>query len=115
MPQPRTDFILTSDGDFPLEETYLNNIHIDTPIGLSDQQHIQDNIEYSEGELKFAPLIGFGVRFKINAEFSLYKVTKELKAKMMLDKYTILTGCLSPQAGGGYTIDTTYIQRKEAK
>lgn len=111
MAQKSTDILLNSNGDFPLEDTYINGVIQDTPVGFSDQQHIQDNIEYSEGSLVFDPLIGFGVKRFLNSEYRLNDVFKQLKEKLELDGYEVKSGCVYP-SGGGFNIDTSYIVPK---
>lgn len=111
----RTDILLDEDGDFPLEDLIINGILIDTPIGESDFQHIQDNIIYNKNSLKQYPLLGFGVKSYLNSEFKLQSTYKALSDAMNYDDYKISTGVLMPPPEGvkeGFIIRTAYISRK---
>lgn len=51
----RTDLLLDSDGDLPIDFVGL------MPIGYSDKQHIKDNFQSFPGEWKQFPTSGIGV------------------------------------------------------
>jgi hypothetical protein len=111
MANVRTDILLDSDGDFPLEDTYINGVLQDTPYGLSDAQHVEDIIFYNKGSLKQYPTLGFGAKQYINSEFNLQSVYKSLNNEMDSDSYKVSTGVVFP-LDEGFDIDTSYISRK---
>lgn len=108
----RTDFILNSNGDFPLEDNVVDGMYFDTPIGPSDTQHIKDIIFYGKGALKQFPTLGFNVRQYINSEYNLQNLMKNLKIEMDSDGYNVATGAISPANKKGFYINDKYISRR---
>lgn len=105
----RQDFILNSNGDFPLQDTVINGVWQDTPYGDSDEQHKADIIVYDLGWLKSSPTLGFGVMRYSSSEFNLNTVNKNLQIHMQKDGYNVLSGCVVPK-GSGFEINTSKIE-----
>lgn len=108
----RKDFILDENGDFPLEDTVVGGVYLDTPYGNSDPQHILDLLQYGYGHLKKEPNVGFLMSNYLNSEFNLQSVYNSLEDTMKKDDYHIRVGVLNPVSGGGFIIDTSYISRQ---
>jgi hypothetical protein len=100
----RTDFILNKNGDFPLQDTVVNGVYLDTPFGNSDQQHIADGIFYDLGDLKQSPTYGFGAYNYLNAEYD-QSIESKLKQMLAKDGYIVSPGTVSPVSGGGFLIN----------
>ena len=109
MSTPRQDFILNANGDFPLQDTYLNGVIQPTPYGLSDNQHKLDIIVNNLGALKAYPLLGFGVFQYENAEVNLDTIYSSLQTQMASDGYKTVSKAVASDGNGGFTIDTDYI------
>ena len=103
----RTDFLLDPDGDFPLEDVYVNGVIQNTNYGNSDNQHIFDDIVYSTGSLKEFPTFGFGVTNYENAEYN-NSIFNTLKQVLSQDGYTVTSGTIK-SVGNGFVINTSYI------
>lgn len=112
MLEPRTDFLDNADGDFPLEDTVVNGVYQDTPIGFSDRQHARDNILYHKGWLKHAPTTGFAASSYYNSEMIGANPERELRIVLQADGYDFKTGCIQRVSGGeGFFIDDSFIYR----
>lgn len=108
----RTDFILDTDGDFPLDDFISGGIYLDTPINESDPQHILDNIMAHPGQFKQYPPVGFGASRYKNSEYSLNGVSRSLNIALDKDQYASQNGVISPKKGAGFDINTNLIYRK---
>lgn len=113
MPQVREDFLLNSDGDFPLQDTVTaSGVYLDTPYGNSEQQHVKDIIVSELGWIKSSPTLGFGVNKYFFAEsVSYYSIEKKLRDNLEKDGYEALNGVLIPAKGSGFFIDSRKIRR----
>lgn len=120
MPFIREDFILNKDGDFPLQDTVVSGVYMNTPYGDSDDQHKVDIVVYGKGWLKFSPTIGFLVKSYLNSEYKLYDVIKNLKENLEKDGYKTKTGLVLPSnkfgnneilENGGFYIDLDRVYR----
>jgi tRNA G10 N-methylase Trm11 len=104
----RQDFILNENGWFPLQDTVVNGVWVDTPYGDSDEQHKLDIIVYSKGSLKQTPDLGFNVQRFDNAEIALQDIFQELQEEMKKDGYLTSVGVVGLKDKGFY-IDCGYI------
>jgi hypothetical protein len=108
MENKRQDFLLDQNGDFPLEDTYVEDILLNTPYGDSDTQHIVDGIIYTIGSLKSVPTFGFGISSYQNSEYS-NSIYNSLNKTLMDDGYSASKESVKKVNGGGFTIDTSFI------
>lgn len=108
MANKRQDFILDQDGDFPLEDTFVNGVIQNTPYSDSDIQHIVDDIIYTVGSLKSDPSFGFGVTAYESSEYN-NSIFDSLNKVLSKDGYLPERDCVKKVNGGGFTIDTAYI------
>lgn len=108
----REDFILDEDGDFPLEDFVAAGVYLPTPYGNSENQHILDIIISHKGWIKQSPTIGFGVLSKVNSEFSVHGVEKDLNIELDKDNYKSKNGVIEPNNNGGFDINAEFISRK---
>jgi hypothetical protein len=106
----RQDFILDENGDFPLEDTIINDIYLPTPYGNSDNQHKTDCILYNKGALKQFPTSGFGVTIYLESEYDADNVYSNLSEQMKNDGYSLSNKAVYPVANGGFNIETDLIQ-----
>ena len=108
----RTDFLLNADGDFPLQDTVIDGVWLDTPYGKSDMQHIHDGIVYDLGDLKQFPTYGYGINNYLNSEYN-QSIEGNLRQSLLKDGYNVFPGCVSPVSGGGFIINgINFIKRK---
>lgn len=109
----RTDFILNEDGDFPLQDTVVGGVWLDTPFGLSDPQHMKDLLFYDLGHLTQSPVTGVGVSRYLNSEYKLQEVEDKVRSTFDKDDYNVYNGIVTPVPGGGFIINTVdYAERK---
>lgn len=107
----REDFIMLSNGDFPLEDVYKNGILQPTNYGFSENQHLKDLLEYDKGDLISDPSAGFGINNRLNSEIDVYSLQKELTMELEKDKFTANTGVIVPVGKDGFIVDGTKIKR----
>lgn len=112
MKEKRTDFILDSNGDFPLEDFKQGGVYFPTQVADSDGQHIEDIIMNGFGSCKKNPQIGFNAISYINSEYTLNNALSSLNENLKKDDYYSKTGVISPVDGGGFNIDSGFIERK---
>ncbi len=106
----RQDFILNEDGSFPLQDTVVNGIWLDTPYGNSDEQHIADIIFYQKGWLQTDLLLGFGISQYDNAEISIQDISDDLNTELKKDGYITKSKVIQIIGKDGFTIDSSYIE-----
>ena len=109
MSAPRQDFLLNPDGDFPLQDTYINGVIQPTPYGDSDNQHKLDIILNNLGSLKAYPLLGFGAFQYQDAEVNLDAIYSSLEQQMKSDGYKTVSKAVISAHNGSFVIDTDYI------
>lgn len=117
----RTDFLLNSPViisgkkvyDFPLQDTVVNGVWLDTPFGSSDFQHVKDGIYYIKGWLKSTPTYGFGINQYLNSEYN-QSIYGGLKQELLKDGYITSPGFVKPVLGGGFIVNAIakYVKRK---
>lgn len=107
--QLRQDFLLDSDGDFPLEDTIVNGVYLPTPYGNSDNQHKIDIIFFNTGSLKQYPTEGFGIFKYENSEYDADNVYSNLSQEVKDDGYKLMSGSIYPVSEGGFDINTDLI------
>lgn len=107
----RQDFLLNSNGDFPLQDTVIGGVWQDTPYGDSDQQHIADITFYGIGWLKQFPTLGIFISQYLNAENAQQSLDKLSRIQFKSDGYTVQNGFIVPQTGGGFTVNTKFVAR----
>ena len=105
----RTDFLLDIDGDFPLEDNIVAGVQLDTPFGVSENQHILDCIVNGYGSIKQSPNFGFGAIQYLNSE-SMASMESNLRTELWKDGYSISVGVVSKNNKGGVDINANFGQ-----
>ena len=84
MAAARTDILLDNDGDFPTANQ--------TPIGISDMQHIADIFISHPGAWKETPAIGIGVYdFSKTSGSGIGVLERTVKMNLQADGYNVNT------------------------
>ena len=77
-----TDFLLDENGDLLIENG-------DFVTGPSDNQHIQDIINFNTGFLKQYPQVGVGIQNYVKSQSSAAALQNSVKQQLQADGYTV--------------------------
>ena len=95
-----------SDGDL-----FIDPITGDFKIDFSDQQHIQDIIEASQGEYKEFPALGVGIEAYLNSAGTEQTIERSVKLQLQSDGYSVSGASVSFDQNGKLTVEPKAIRR----
>lgn len=92
------------------EDLFIDPITGDFKIDFSDQQHIQDIIEASQGDYKEFPSLGVGIEAYLNSSGTEQTIERSVKLQLQSDGYSVSGASVTFDPNGKLIIEPKAIR-----